>query len=546
MKSNRATVKKLIYVLIPFILITLIMLPRLISPQFGFFDDARMLSQSEKFLQGNFSMSHDKQAGRFRPVYWLYYAIIYALAGYHPFWFFLGNLLIFYILLYEIRLIFKKMGFTDWQIFLASLIFTLTMPIIENFYTLSKGEPLQLVFMLASILFIDKIKHDKLTLNRWVRGILSSLCLLIAIMIKETAIVMLAVTFLWAAHFFFSKDESAKQGRKTQLALFASTCSAVLVYFLLRKLWGATSLMGGTYTDRYLVDLSALAQKVLRWATQFAFYFHYLLPLILAVLLLFIFKNQFTKQERQNLYRWVIWWALWFAILIPWEYAELYYLLPFGFGSAMLIGLIIPPICRSIKVNRHFKRYSVLVLSIVAAILFVLTLPNYLTDAKTQLTFDQVNDEMLTYIVTHASEDSAIYTNIQTSNEYSEKLEVYLREHYQLDDITYSNVDGELLESLNNQTDAFVMMPFINNQPRLTVRAGVEEDYQNSWNEKMLSETEGKRVLLESFSGSFQLSNVNLPILICPIIGEVGFCEDPDPILDTQIVTYGWDVYQIE
>ena len=546
MKSKQPLVKKLFFILVPFILITLIMLPRLISPQFGFFDDARMLAQSEKFLQGDFSMSHDKQAGRFRPVYWLYYAIIYALAGSHPFWFFLGNLVIFYILLYEIRLFLKELGFADWQIFITSLIFTLTMPIIENFYTLSKGEPLQLVFILASILFIDKIKPNKPTLNRWFRGVLSSLCLLIAIMIKETAIVMLAITFLWTAYFIFSKDESAKQGRKTQLALFASTCSAVLVYFLLRKLWGATSLLGGTYTDRYLVDLSALVQKVMRWATQFAFYFHYLLPFILVVLLLFIFKKQFTKKERQNLYRWGVWWVLWFAILIPWEYAELYYLLPFGFGSAMLIGVVIPPICQSIKTNRRFKRYSILVLSIIAAILFILTLPNYLTDAKTQLTFDQVNYEMLTYAVRHASKDSAIYTNIQTSNEYSEKLEVYLREHYRLDDIIYSNVDGELLETLNDQVNAFVLMPYIDNQPRLTVRAGVEEDYQKNWNENMLSETEGNRVLLESFSGSIQLTNVNLPILICPIIGEIGFCEDPDPILDARIFTYGWDIYQIE
>lgn len=546
MKSGRTTVKKLLFLLIPFILITLIMLPRLLSPQFGFFDDARMLSQSEKFLQGDFSMSHDKQAGRFRPVYWLYYAIIYALAGYHPFWFFLGNLLIFYVLLYEIRLILKKMGLADWQIFFTSLIFILTMPIIENFYTLSKGEPLQLAFMLASILLIHQTKPDKPALNRWIRGILSSLCLLTAIMIKETAIVMLAVTFLWAAVFFFSKDEAARQNRKTHLALFVSTGAAVVVYFLLRKLWGATSLMGGTYTDRYLVDLSDLTQKVLRWATQFAFYFHYLLPLILAVLLLFIFKKQFTRQERSNLLLWGIWWAFWFAILIPWEYAELYYLLPFGFGSAMLIGLVIPPICRSIKANRRFKRCSILALSIMAAILFILTLPNYLTDAKTQLTFDQVNYEMLTAIVEYASKDSTIYTNIQTSNEYSEKLEVSLREHYQLDDITYSNVDGELLETLNEETDAFVLMPFIDNQPALTVRAGVEEDYQKNWNETMLSETEGNRVLLESFSGSFQLSNVNLPILICPILGEAGFCEDPDPLIDTRIFTYGWDIYQIE
>jgi len=42
-----------------------------------------MLAQSEDLLQGDFSMSIDKQAGRFRPGYWLYYTIIYAIAGDH-------------------------------------------------------------------------------------------------------------------------------------------------------------------------------------------------------------------------------------------------------------------------------------------------------------------------------------------------------------------------------------------------------------------------------------------------------------------------------
>ncbi len=103
MTENKKSIKRIIIILIPFILAALILLPRLISPQFGFFDDASTLSQSQRFLKGDFSMSHDKEAGRFRPVYWLYYTIFYALAGYHPFWFFLGNLILLIILLIEIQ-----------------------------------------------------------------------------------------------------------------------------------------------------------------------------------------------------------------------------------------------------------------------------------------------------------------------------------------------------------------------------------------------------------------------------------------------------------
>jgi len=89
-------------------------------------------------------------------------------------------------------------------------------------------------------------------------------------------------------------------------------------------------------------------------------------------------------------------------------------------------------------------------------------------------------------------------------------------------------------------------MPFIKNQPRLTVRAGVEEAYQRQWNEKLLETTESKREPIEEFERSFRISNINLPVLICPILGNRGFCENPDPIIDTRLFVYGWEIFEIK
>ncbi|MDY6846736.1 MAG: hypothetical protein SVP52_06335 [Chloroflexota bacterium] len=544
MPSASSNGRKILIILIPFIIATLIMFPRLSSPQFGFFDDARMLAQSKSFLQGDFSMSHDKQAGRFRPAYWLYYAAIYSIAGYHPFWFFVGQLFIFYILLYELRLILNDMGFSEPQVLATSLIFILTMPIIENFYTLSKGEPLQLVFILAAITFSLRGKpQNKYDLKRI---LLSALCILIAIMIKETAIVMLPIFFLWGVINLFAYDPGLKKDLRLSISLFVAAIFAVVSYFLLRNLWGATALLGGTYTDRYLVETTSLIQKLLRWSTQFAFYFHYLLPLILVVLLLFFFyKDSLTNKEKKSIFIWSIWSLLWYGILIPWEYAELYYLLPFGFGVSILIGIILPPILRSINANQKIKHYSISVLSILAGILFIFTLPNYITDAKTQLTFDRANQDMLDFITNYASEEASIYINIETSNEYSEKLEINLREHYQLNDITYGNINADRMEKLNEQTSAIILMPFIKNQPRLTVRAGVEETYQQPWNEKLHEKTEFDRETVKTFEESFRISNINLPVLLCPLLGQRGFCENPDPIIDNRLFVYGWEIYKI-
>jgi len=543
MASKSSSIKKALFILTPFIAATLIMLPRLASPQFGFFDDARMLAQSEDLLQGDFSMRVDKQAGRFRPVYWLYYTAIFAVAGNHPFWFFIGNLFIFYILLYEIRLILKDIGLSDSLIAVTSLLFVFSMPIIENFYTLSKGEPLQLVFILAAMIFSTKRKEQHK--YDWIRIVLSAICVLIAILIKETAMIMVPIFLLWAGIDYVSKAPDSKKGLITTLSLSAAAILAVASYFLLRSIWGATALLGGTYTDRYLVDVGSLFQKLLRWMTQFAFYFHYLLPVILIVVILLFSKNSFTEKERRLTFQWGIWCLLWYGILIPWEYAELYYLLPFGFGVSILIGIIIRPILRAIKSNHKFKRVTISIFSIAVGILFILTLPNYLTDAKTQLTFDQVNQDMLDFVTDFAEEGDSIYVNIETSNEYTEMLEVYLRKIYQLQKITYGIIDAEQIENFDRQSEGIVLMPFIDNQPTLTVRAGVEEFYQKQWNERFLEKTESNRELLKRIEESFQISNINLPVVICPILGDRGFCENPDPIIDTQIFTYGWEIFEI-
>jgi len=546
MNKNKNSTKKIIFTLLPFILVIIVMIPRLISPQFGFFDDARMLAQGENFLHGDFSMSHDKQAGRFRPIYWLYYTLIYSFAGYKPFWFFLGNLIIFLILLYQIRVILKKMGFADWQIFLTSLIFIFSMPIIENFYTLSKGEPPQLVFLLAAIIVLERMKEENRIPRRWILALLSAISILMATMIKETAVVMLPLTILWATYLFLTRDASLKKERKTYLLFLGSVALGVLLYFILRSIWGAPPLMGGTYTDRYLTTLSSYIDKILRWTTQFAFYFLYLIPVATIILLLFFNKSKLKKQELFNLHQWIGWCLLWFAILIPWEYAELYFLLPFGLGSAILIGLASPLIWKGIKENNKIKRFSIITLCIMAGLLFLLTLPNYLTDANTQLTLDRINHELLVYAVNHLPEGGSVFTNIETSNEYSEKLELFLREHYHRNDITYGNINAQRLENLGDETGAIILMPFIENQPRLTVRAGIEEIYQSPWNTKMLQATEGNREQLTSISDSFQIFNINLPILVCPLLGEIGFCENPDPVIDTRLLTYGWEVYQIK
>ena len=68
----------------PIIVAVLIMLPRLLSPQFGLFDDGRSMVTAQKVTQGVWDMSVDDFEGRFRPLYWLFFALPYALFGDGP------------------------------------------------------------------------------------------------------------------------------------------------------------------------------------------------------------------------------------------------------------------------------------------------------------------------------------------------------------------------------------------------------------------------------------------------------------------------------
>ena len=522
------------------------MIPRLSSAQFGFFDDARMLQQSKAFLNGDFSMSHDLQAGRFRPVYWLYYTLIYALVGYHPFSFFIGNLFIFLLLLYQIKVICQQMGFMDWQTLITSLLFVLSMPIIENFYTLSKGEPLQLLFLLSSVIILEKLKVAKPKLNKVLLFLASTMAVLFAIMVKETTIVMLPIAVIWTLYLYFKKSEALRKERNSYLLFSGSIVLSVIIYLSIRTAINAPSLFGGTYTNRYLSTISSYFEKFLRWMTQLAFYFHFLLPLIVIFILIILTKRPFKKNEVFNFVRWTTWSLLWVAVLLPWEYAELYYLLPFGLGMSFLIGSFIPTVLRKAKNGNSFLKYSLISLILVTGVLFLLTLPNYFTDGRTQLSFDRINDQMLAFIVNNIPIDGTVLINIETSNEYSEKLELSLKVHHGLPEIKYGNIDAQRMDHVNEETGAIILMPLIENQPRLTVRAGVEESFQTPWNNRLLSEISGNKKTLLSISDTFTLSNINLPTLICPILGQRGFCEDPDPLFDTRLFRYGWEVYEIQ
>ena len=85
----------------------------------------------------------------------------------------------------------------------------------------------------------------------------------------------------------------------------------------------------------------------------------------------------------------------------------------------------------------------------------------------------------------------------------------------------------------------------VRNQPGLILRTGVDETFTIAWREVILYEMEGRLRTLDRDRGAFQMVNINLPVLLCPLLGERGFCEMPDPVIDTREFRFGWEVVQI-
>jgi len=538
--------KSILMTLLPLLIAMLIMLPRLQSPQFGVMDDAYIYVEVQKILDGDLSMSYDLLAGRFRPLYWLHFTLMYLLAGPNPFWFFFSYLVILLVLLIEIRLLMKSQGAKDWQILLTSLVFIFSIPIIENFYTLSKGDPLSLVFILASLLCFEKLKNTRSKSKRWLLALLAFITGLFAIWAKETAYIMAPISACWLGYAFLKRKKLSRWNLRAYLIYFSCMVASMGAFFLIRALFGATSVTGGSFTVRYDFTVQGLMERIPRWITLFVSYYHYLAPFALLVLIVIFSPGSLDEGQKQHTFSWGIWLLAWVAALLPWEYARAYYLLAFSLGAAILIGLFAPTILDQIKHARRPVRYVSIGLTVLFSLLFIASLTHYRTHAKAQLVFDKMNYHMLEITRDIVPQDGAVFSSFEEKLEYVEGIEYFLIDFFGLSEIDYNYISVKTLEKLHWYSDGVVIMPYVNNMPSLLVRAGVDKEFTMLWNEIVLRNQGDHLIPVTQFRDEFQINNLNLQVIFCPLVGDSGFCTNPDPLFDTRTFSYGWDIYTIK
>ena len=84
---------------------------------------------------------------------------IYSLVGRQPLGFFLVNLVVFLVIIASVIGLVRSLGGNRWQAWFSGLIFALSGPVIENTYTLSKAELMQMALLLASLLIFARLAH---------------------------------------------------------------------------------------------------------------------------------------------------------------------------------------------------------------------------------------------------------------------------------------------------------------------------------------------------------------------------------------------------
>jgi hypothetical protein len=270
----------------PLLVCVLIMLPRLISPQFGLMDDGRGVLISRGITQGNLDLSWDIQAGRLRPVYWAGFAFWYMLADGHAFWYFLGNLIVFSATTWVLIRLVIELGGSMLQAWASGMIFALSPPVIENVYTLSKAENLQLFLLCTAIwLVVIAIKYGR-GYSYWVTLVGAFLLVQTACFTKESTLLMIPISISWWLISWLGKLRHISKATFAEkvtrwLTLISLLCGGI--YYLARSIFISSKIIGVGQGSSFSFEGSQILTGMVRWGGWILRDFIWLMPMMLVV-----------------------------------------------------------------------------------------------------------------------------------------------------------------------------------------------------------------------------------------------------------------------
>jgi hypothetical protein len=521
------------------------MLPRIASAQFGLFDDGATLRVSRAIWDGEWSPSWEEGRGRFRPFYWIYHALVYRVAGEKPQIFFAGNAVLFAATTAGLIYLVHLNGGTPLQAVMSGLLYALSGPAVENSYTLSKPEHIQVFWLLTGFLLVSWLPRLRAS---WQRAVVSTLLFLSAFMAlisKETSLIMLPLGVCWlVSGWGYRRLRWASvdlQGRLYYLVTFTLASAG---FFLARSFYISGGLAAQGYSGQYDFNIRGMLAAAVRWAGWLLRDYAYLIPILLIILVWILVKKRIS--ETTIYVDLAIWMGAWVVIYLPWIYTQEYYLLPFALGAAAFSGLAVgEAVTLYARWGRSGRFFTAVCLGF-ALVLFLITIPNNVTSARIQLAVDAVNADMLTYLAQHTPSGGMVLVNLPKTSQYIREIQTLLAELYGRGDVSIQPLTGKGIPEIESKpSTVLVASPYIDNNPLLTVRLGL---YEDNVDQRQAILQEALRDVPEPVfitERGYPLFYIDVPSLVCWIGLASDYCEASVGLIDRRDFVYRWNLYQI-
>jgi hypothetical protein len=479
-------------------------------------------------------------------MYFLFYVFIHSLAGDRPFWYFFANALVLLGLSAGLVYLVLLLGGTRTQAMFTALVFVLGGPAVESFYTLSKPEPMQLLYVLVSILVVARYGRSQ---GRWVRAlafVLASAALLLANLTKEASLVMVPISLGWLLLAGWGRK---RLGDRPVLGIaagyFTGSVLAALAFICLRARYSELGLPAGNYVGMYTFTLSRFLESAVRWAGWLVRDYSFLLPLV-ALWALWTIRRKELRQA-PLLAGALVWTTGWIAVYLPWRLAEEYYLLAFAAGAALMVSIMLEQGLWALVEGPVILRTIAGVCLVLAAGLFLLLQVNNATNARVQLSVDAANAEMVAFLGEATPAQSLIVVNYQEPNEYLDEIGLHLRLLQGRADLDVEHFRSPefVLGSASTQA-VYLVAQNVGSVPSLHVRGVTEEgEALEMWNQAVLEDLEGRASSLFETERRFRMLSVDLPRFLCFLMPQKAYCTYARPIIDTREFTYGWTIFRV-
>lgn len=534
------------YFWVPLLICLAVMGPRLASAEFGLFDDGVTIASAQRLGSGQSYLDIDAASGRFRPAYWFYYGVIYLVFGANPTAFFAAHTLIWLATTAGLVWLVRRAGGNRLQAGAAGILFVLSGPVFENYYTLSKGEPLQLFWLVMALLCTAAFPKRKSVPVRAAAALGITLLIWLALASKETGIVMLPIGISWLILAWIWKWIWKRKNDEINLNAYLVLACAILAASAVFWIWRSSYISGIAASDGYSVMYSlapSLLVKSLRdWLDWLRRDFTYFIFLLFFAVVSIAVNRRSSKISFAYLAS-LAWIAGWFLIFVPWNFKVEYYLLAMAAGCAFFGGLAFGESAQVLRDSRWFVRLGTAALIVPSAAIWLAGLPDNFSNARLQLTMDSANAKMLDYVSKNVPPNGKVFVNLPADNEYVFEIGLHLNHIYNRPDVTVDRFFFQRPAADAPVVDAVVISPFVENKPVLSVRhAFVSDDsarYLESIQHFLGPETTSSFTSIDEFTWkSFHLFRI-----ACPVLPDHPACASGGQLLTSTPLRYGWFAY---